>query len=39
VGGLPGDVTKREIERAFEVYGPLDEVVIRNSEIDTFAFV
>jgi len=39
VGGMPKDVTEREMERTFSKHGPVQEIVIRHSEFDTFGFV
>lgn len=38
-GGLPGDITENEIHREFSRYGPVQEIVIKHSPKDTFAFV
>jgi len=39
VGGMPKDVTELEIKRVFSKHGPVQEIVIRNSDFDTFGFV
>eukprot|EP00927_Polykrikos_kofoidii_P003676 TRINITY_DN11482_c0_g3_i1.p1 TRINITY_DN11482_c0_g3~~TRINITY_DN11482_c0_g3_i1.p1 ORF type:complete len:580 (-),score=168.26 TRINITY_DN11482_c0_g3_i1:724-2463(-) len=39
VGGCPDDITDRELEQAFSKIGPVDQVRIKHSFRDTFAFV
>lgn len=40
IGGLPKDITEREVEKEFSKFGPiLEEVRVKHSDRDTFAFV
>eukprot|EP00403_Amphidinium_massartii_P011781 CAMPEP_0178417466 /NCGR_PEP_ID=MMETSP0689_2-20121128/24588_1 /TAXON_ID=160604 /ORGANISM="Amphidinium massartii, Strain CS-259" /LENGTH=449 /DNA_ID=CAMNT_0020038831 /DNA_START=78 /DNA_END=1427 /DNA_ORIENTATION=+ len=39
VGGMPKNITESEIDHVFKRYGPVEEIVIRHSEFDTFGFV
>eukprot|EP00746_Dinoflagellata_sp_MGD_P154531 gnl/MRDRNA2_/MRDRNA2_84870_c0_seq1.p1 gnl/MRDRNA2_/MRDRNA2_84870_c0~~gnl/MRDRNA2_/MRDRNA2_84870_c0_seq1.p1 ORF type:complete len:466 (+),score=89.11 gnl/MRDRNA2_/MRDRNA2_84870_c0_seq1:74-1399(+) len=39
VGGLPKDITNRELDREFGRFGDMQDVFIRNSKHDAFAFV
>mmetsp|Transcript_9496 Transcript_9496/g.21787 ORF Transcript_9496/g.21787 Transcript_9496/m.21787 type:complete len:470 (+) Transcript_9496:117-1526(+) len=39
VGGMPSTITESEIDRVFKRYGPVEEIVVRHSDFDTFGFV
>merc|ERR1719379_1738112 len=39
VGGLPSDINDKELKDAFSSFGRIEDVIIRHSEKDTFAFI
>lgn len=39
IGGLPSDITEREIERVCTKFGPVHKVTIKHSQVDTYVFV